>query len=129
MEPWEEWRSAEQNKILQPACRDLANGMMWESNGAPTFLSADEWRWLICADILGQKAVRGIHGGVVMLGGSSRKLTKDDCSQAIMLAFSIGDAPWEYGLDQPRIEWSDSINRVRGRSPNDDDMAEQYGDR
>lgn len=128
MEPWEEWRSTEQNKLLQPACRDLANGMMWESNGAPTFLSADEWRWLICSDILGQKAVRGIHGGVVMLGGSSRQLTKGDCTQAITLAFSIGDAPWDYGLNgQPRVQWSEIVCKARGISPNDDDLADQYG--
>lgn len=122
-------RSLEQNAIFQKACRDLCEHFRWPTNGHFVHLNQDEMRWLLCADILGQKSVRGVHGGVVMLGGSSRKLTKDDCSQAIMLAFSIGDAPWEYGLDQPRIEWSDSINRARGRSPNDDDMAEQYGDR
>lgn len=127
-EPWTEWRSTEQNKLLQPACRDLANGIMWDSQGAPTFLTADEFRWLICADILGQKAVRGIHGGVVMLGGSSRQLTKQDATDAITLAFSIGDDPEAYGLKgQTRVQWSEIVCKARGISPNDDDMANQYG--
>lgn len=128
MEPWEEWRSTEQNKLLQPACRDLSIGLAWDTGQHLTSLSPDEWRWLICADILGQKSVRGIHGGVVMLGGSSRQLTKQDATDAITLAFSIGDDPEAYGLiGQHRISWSESVCKARGISPNDDDMAEQYG--
>ena len=123
-EPWSEWRSDLQNKLLQPACRDLSENLMWDG----VSLSQDEWRWLVSADILGQKAVRGIHGGVVMLGGSSRKLTKQDATDAITLAFSIGDDPDSYGLKgQPRVQWSEIVCKARGISPNDDEMAEQYG--
>jgi len=124
-EQWTEWRSSEQNKLLQPACRDLADQLTWD--GAR--LSADEFRWLICADILGQKAVRGVHGGVVLLGGSSRQLTKQDCTDAITLAFSIGDAPWDYGLvNQSRVTWSEAVAKARGISPNDDELAARYGE-
>lgn len=122
-EPWQEWRTTEQNSLLQPACRDLANGLLWDG----VTLTADEMRWLIAADILGQKAVRGIHGGVVLLGGSSRKFTKQDCTDAITLAFSIGDDPESYGLKgQKRVEWSEVIRRARGISDNDDDLADRY---
>jgi len=110
-EPWNEWRSKEQNDLLQPACRDLANNLKWD--GAT--LTADEFRWLVCADILGQKAVRGIHGGVVLLGGSSRQLKKEQASDAITLAFSIGDDPESYGLKhQERVKWSPTIRIARG---------------
>lgn len=123
-EPWLEWRSAEQNKLFQPACRDLAMQLRWDG----VQLSPDDFRHLICADILGQKPVRGIHGGVVLLGGSSRQLTKADATEAITLAFSIGDAPWDYGIkDGKRVEWCEVIRHARGISPNDDEMVERYG--
>jgi len=122
-EPWLEMRSLEQNDLLQPACRDLSNGLVWD--GAK--LSPDEWRWLICADILGQKPVRGIHGGIVLLGGSSRKLKKAECTDAITLAFSIGDAPWDYDLEgQKRVEWCPVIKAARGIRDSDDAMAERF---
>jgi hypothetical protein len=122
-EQWTEWRSAEQNKLLQPACRDLSRGLRWDG----VQLSPDEWRWLVCADILGQKPVRGIHGGVVLLGGSSRKLTKEKATEAITLAFSIGDAPWDYGLvNQVRVTWCEVVTKARGISPNDDALADRY---
>ena len=124
-EPWQAMRSGEQNKLLQAACRDLADGLKWDG----VRLSQDDFRHLIAADILGQRPVRGIHGGVVLLGGSSRKFTVNDCTDAITLAFSIGDAPWDYGLNgQTRVSWSESVCKARGISPNDDDMANQYGD-
>ena len=120
VEPWSSWRSAEPNSLLQPACRDLSRGLIWDGQQ----LSPDEWRWLICADILGQKPARGIHGGVVLLGGSSRKLTKCDCTDAITLAFSIGDQPWDYGChNQQRVQWGDVVRAARGISDADDELA------
>ena len=128
MEPWEEWRSDAQNSLLQPACRDLSRCLTWESNGQMVHLSPDEFRWLLCADVLGQRPVRGVHSGVVMLGGSSRNLTKRECADVITLAFSIGDCPELYELHgQKRVEWCRVICAARGISPNDDVMAERYG--
>lgn len=126
-EPWLEWRSTEQNRLLQPACRDLSRGLKWQSNGELVRLSEDEWRWLVCADILGQRAVRGIHGGVVMLGGSSRQLRKQECTDAITLIFSIGDAPWDYGLlDQGPVTWCDVVRAARGISEGDEELAGRF---
>lgn len=126
-EPWLEWRSTEQNRLLQPACRDLSRGLKWQSNGELVRLSVDEWRWLVCADILGQRAVRGIHGGVVMLGGSSRQLRKQECTDAITLIFSIGDMPWDYGLmDQGPVIWCDVVRAARGISGADEELAGRF---
>ena len=123
-EPWQEMRSQEQNDLLQPACRDLSRGLVWKTGMR---LTPDEWRWLICADILGQKAVPGIHGGIVLLGGSSKKLKKDQATDAITLAFSIGDCPWDYELaDQERVEWCPVIKAARGIRDSDDVLAARY---
>lgn len=117
-EPWQEMRSLEQNDLLQPACRDLANGLTWKGYE----LSQDEWRWLICAAVLGQKIVPGINGGIVALGGSSKKLNKQQATDAITLAFAIGDVPWEYDPSQQvRVKWGDTVRLARGLPPDDND--------
>lgn len=119
-EPWREMRSLEQNKLLQPACRDLSRGLTWYGQR----LSPDEWRWLICAAILRVKIVTGIShngepAGVVTLGGSSRKLSKEQATEAITLAFHLGDAPWEYGQQGDPVAWGDAVCLARGINPND----------
>lgn len=114
-------RSLEQNDLLQPACRDLSKCLSWYGHR----LSADEWRWLVCSAVQQVKIVPGINRGdgapgIVTLGGSSRRLTKAQATEAITLAFAIGDAPWEYEPTQSEpVAWSDVILRARGFNPED----------
>lgn len=107
-------KTEEQNNVLQDACHDLSAQLTWCGHR----LSQDEWRHLICAAILNVKTVRGINGGLVTLGGSSRRLNKEQGSDAIELAFSIGDAPWEYDPSQyEQVKWTDSVLLARGIAP------------
>ena len=49
-----------------------------------------------------------------MLGGSSLDLSKDKCSEAITIAFAIGDAPWEYEPTQVTpVRWCASVCKAR----------------
>lgn len=116
-EPWLGWRTPEQNDLLQPACRDLSKGLRWKGYE----LSQDEWRWLICAAVLGQKIVPGINGGIVALGGSSKKLNKQQATDAITLAFEIGDQPWTYDPSQTeQVEWCPVVRAARGIEEQED---------
>lgn len=119
-EPWQEKRTLDQNRLLQAACTDLSRGLLWYGQR----LSKDEWRWLICAAILKVKIVPGINydgesAGVVTLGGSSRKLTKALGTDAITLAFHLGDRPEEYGQAADPVKWSDIVMLARGINPNE----------
>ena len=103
-------RTDEQNNVLQDACGDLSEQLTWCGHR----LSKDEWRHLICAAILNVKTVRGVNGGLVTLGGSSRKLNKEQGSEAIEMAFSIGDAPWEYDIPTDhQVQWNESVMLAR----------------
>jgi hypothetical protein len=117
-EPWLGWRTPEQNDLLQPACRDLSKHLTWSGHQ----LSQDEWRWLICAAVLGQKIVPGLNGGIVALGGSSKKLNKQQATDAITMAFEIGDQPWTYDPNlQEAVKWCPAVCIARGIKTDEDD--------
>jgi hypothetical protein len=111
-EPWMGYRTEEQNNLLQPACRDLARSLTWKG----FTLTADDWRHLICAAILGQKIVPGLTGGLVALGGSSKKLNKQQATDAIEMIFEIGDQPWTYdpSLTKPVVWKERAVKLARG---------------
>lgn len=114
-EPWETMLTEQQRKILNAACGDLAAQLKWYGFR----LSKDDWRHFIAGTILGWRMLPGIDRGegapgFVMLGGSSLDLSKEKCSEAISLVFSIGDAPWEYEATQTvPVRWCASVCKAR----------------
>ena len=113
--PWQEMLTDQQRKIFNAACGDLAEQVVWHGNR----LSKDDWRHFISGTVLGWRMLPGINRGegapgFVMLGGSSMSLTKQQCIDAITIAFSIGDAPWEYEPIQERpVRWCASVCKAR----------------
>ena len=84
--PWLEMLTEQQRKILNAACGDLAEQIVWHGNR----LDKD------------------------MLGGSSLKLTKKQCIDAITMAFHVGDAPHEQGLaNQAPVRWGAAVCKAR----------------
>lgn len=47
----------------------------------------------------------GLQGSFIMLGGSSLALSKKQCTEAIELAFSLGDHPEGQGLNCKPVRW------------------------
>lgn len=114
--PWQEMRSGEQNDLFQAACGDLSAGWDWHGHR----MSKDDWRHLICAFVLNKRPVPGIEGGLVVLGGSSRDLKLQQATDAITLAFAMGDAPWDYDKSkQDRIQWCPVVRAARGIPDNE----------
>lgn len=110
----------EQRRMLNAICACLADQLKWHG----VKLSKDDYRHLICAVILGWRMIPGVdtgngHAGFVMLGGSSKDLTKSQASEAITMAVHIGDCPTEQGLDAKPIRWSDTVLIGLGHSPTD----------
>lgn len=120
-EPWQEMRSKDQNDLLQPICGDLSRCLTWYGFS----LSKDDWRHLVAGTIKGWRMLPGIDRGegapgFVMLGGSSKSLTKEQCTEFITLALAIGDAPWDYEPTQKvAVQWCDTVMRARGFNPDD----------
>lgn len=110
-----------QRKMLNAACGDLAEQIVWHGNNR---LSKDDWRHMIAGTILGWRMMRGIDRGegapgFIMLGGSSLDLTKTQATDAITQAFFIGDDPSSQDLDCKPVRWCDAVLLGIGMNPAD----------
>jgi 2-keto-3-deoxy-galactonokinase len=112
-----EWKNEprqEQRNLLNSACGDLANQISWHGNR----LSKDDWRHMLSGTVLGWRMVPAIDrgqgaAGFIFLGGSSLDLSKEQCSEAIDLAFSIGDDPESQGIKAKPVRWCTAVCGAR----------------
>lgn len=109
-----ELTTREQLNLLNAACGDLADQIIWHGFR----LSKDDWRHMISGTILGWRLMPGIDRGqgapgLIMLGGSSLDLNKEQCTDAITQAFLIGDDPETQGLTSPPVRWCKSVCGAR----------------
>ena len=110
----EQKATQEQKNLLNAACTDLAAQISWHGFR----LTKDDFRHMISGTILGWRMMPAIDrgegaAGLIMLGGSSLDLSKDQCTDAITLAFSIGDDPSSQGLNSPPIRWCKAVCGAR----------------
>ncbi len=120
--PWQEMLSDEQRNLLNAACGDLARCLSWHGNK----LSKDDWRHLISGTILGWRLMPGIDTGggapgFIYLGGSSLNLKGQKRTDAITLAFEVGDEPWTYDpTQQTAVDWCPVVRAARGIKEQED---------
>jgi hypothetical protein len=116
-EPWEESGRApmtrKQQNLFNAACEDLEQ-IRWHGQ---RFRKAD-WRHLFSAMVLGERMVPGVNTGngppgLVRMARSSTELTKSDATEAIHMAFDVGDHPEDQGLNVPAIRWSATVCKAR----------------
>jgi hypothetical protein len=105
----------DQQKLLNAACGDLASEIpKWDG----TRFSKDDYRHLIAACVLGERLVQGIntgHGnpGLIRMSRSSLEFTRTEATEAIRMAFDIGDNPRDQGLDMDSIQWGPTVCLAR----------------
>jgi hypothetical protein len=104
-----------QRRLLNSACSDLAEQLRWHG----FTLSKDSWRHLLSGTVLGFQTLPAWdfgdgRRGVIMLGGSSLNLTKDQATDAITMSFMLGDDPSTQNIDAPPVRWCNVIQLARG---------------
>jgi hypothetical protein len=104
----------EQRRTLNAACGDLASQIVWHGFR----LTKDDWRHFLCGTVKGWRMLPGYDRGegapgFVMLGGSSLTLSKEQASDALTIAFQIGDAPHEQGLTCAPVRWGPAVCMAR----------------
>jgi hypothetical protein len=106
--------SRKQQKLLNAACGDLEQ-MRWHGQR----FDKDDYRHLLSAVVLGERLVPGINTGngapgLVRMSRSSKELSKSQATEAIQMAFDIGDNPRDQGLTCAPIRWCDVVCLARG---------------
>lgn len=82
----ENTRSLSQNDRFWATMEDIAKQVTWHGQK----LTKEEWRTVFSAALLNQKVVPGIEGGFVVLGASTRQMTKTEMMDLIALAEAFG---------------------------------------
>ena len=88
-----EKRSSDQNAKLWAILQDVSKQVEWHGE----HLTKEEWKSVFVAAYSGQHYIPGINGGLVFLGGSTRKLTKHEFSELIETIYAFGserDVKW-----------------------------------
>lgn len=109
-----------QRRMLNAVCGDLSAQVSWHGFR----LSKDDWRHMLSGTMLGWRLMPAIDrgqgaAGFIMLGGSSLKLTRSQCADAITQALHIGDHPDEYSLESAPAQWCDAVLLGMGFNPRD----------
>lgn len=81
-----EKRTEEQNRLMWAALTDVANQVDWHGQK----LTKDEWKDVFTASLKRQKVVPGLDGGFVVLGTSTRKMSKEEMSELLELTLAFG---------------------------------------
>jgi hypothetical protein len=103
-----------QQKLLNAACGDLADQLRWHG----IVFDKDDYRHLLAAVVLGERLVPGVNTGMgnpglIRMSRSSRELTKSQATEAIRMAFDIGDNPEDQGLPSRPVRWCEVICLAR----------------
>lgn len=88
-------RSLGQNALLWSRLRDIAGQVQWYGE----WYNEDEWKQIFTAFIRKQKIAPGLEGGMVLIGLSTQKMSKQQMTDLIDLIYAFGT---ERGVD-----WSD----------------------
>lgn len=79
-------RTLDQNALLWALLDDVATQVDWYGQK----LTREDWKTMFSASLKKQRAVPGIDGGFVILGGSTSTLTVSEFSDLIDLIYAFG---------------------------------------
>jgi hypothetical protein len=91
-----ETRTLPQNALLWSLLTDVSRQVEWYGQR----LSPEDFKHIFTASLKRQRAVPGLDGGVVVLGQSTRKMTKEEMSELCELIMAFGA--------ERNVRWSDS---------------------
>ena len=79
-------RSNEQNRLMWVALGQISAQVVWHGQK----LTKEEWKDVLTASLNNQRAVPGINGGFVVLGARTSKMTVEEMTEVLELAFAFG---------------------------------------
>ncbi len=93
-------RTQDQNAKLWPMLRDIKDQVDWYGHK----LSEEDWKNVFTSSLAKQRAVPGLDGGFVVLGLSTKKMSKERFSQLIELIYAFGS--------EKQVQWSEPSQQL-----------------
>jgi hypothetical protein len=93
-------RSLQQNALMWSLLGELAEQLEWHGQK----LTAENWKDMCTAALKRQQVVPGIDGGFVVLGTSTRKMTKVEMNELIEFIYAFGT---EHGVHFAEASYED----------------------
>ena len=93
-------RTPDQNAKLWPMLRDIKQQVDWHGHK----LSEDDWKNIFTSSLAKQRAVPSLDGGFVVLGVSTKKMSKERFSQLIELIYAFGS--------EHNVVWSEPAQQL-----------------
>lgn len=88
---FENLRTDEQSRLMWACLGDIAKQVRWMVDGESVYLDKEDWKYIVSAGLKRhQRLAKGIDGGFVLLGLSTRKLTKPEMSDLLEIIFAFG---------------------------------------
>lgn len=88
---FENLRTDEQNRLLWALLTDISRQVMWPVDGELVNLDKEDWKHILSAGLKRhQRMAKGIDGGLVILGISTRKLNKADMAMLLEICMAFG---------------------------------------
>ena len=81
-----ERRSNDQNALMWSLLTEVSQQVDWHGQK----LEPAEWKDVFSASLKRQKVVPGLDGGFVVLGSSTSRMDKQECSELIELIYAFG---------------------------------------
>lgn len=97
-----EKRSTAQNRHLWALLTDISKQKLW----CGMKMEAEDWKHLFTAALAGQRFTQGLHGGVVVLGTSTSKMSKEQMSELLesIIAWGVENgvkfSDYEQGIEE-----------------------------
>ena len=119
MTPWSEQgrepMSRKQQKLLNAACGDLEAQLRWRGRR----MSKDSWRHFFTGTVMGHEPMPGWDYGdgresLIYMPRSSLEMSKTQATEAIGLAFFLGDNPADQDCGNKQVRWCDKVRLARG---------------
>lgn len=84
-------RTLSQNDKMWPMLEDLARQVDWPVDGVMQKLDREDWKHIMSAGLRNhQRVAAGKDGGFVVLGQSTKRLTKSEFSDLIEIIYEFG---------------------------------------
>lgn len=103
-----------QQKLLNATCGDLADQLRWRGRR----MSKDSWRHFFAGTILGHEPLPGWDYGdgresVIYMPRSSLEMSKSQATEAITMAFFLGDNPADQDCGHVPVRWCEAVCKAR----------------